>query len=65
MLSYCKGDSEKIINKGELILYHDGEKVKLARAVNSLVTTTQDKVSLGTSIKILDVIEEVTLILII
>ena len=38
-----KAEMDEAINNGELILYHDGEKVKVARAVNSIVTTTQDK----------------------
>jgi len=46
---------DEAINNGELILYHDGEKVKLARAVNSLVTTTKDKGESFKKIKIVDV----------
>ena len=49
-----KDEMDGAINKGELILYHDGEKVKLARAINSLVTTTQDKGESFKKIKIVD-----------
>ena len=49
-----KDEMDEAINKGELILYHDGEKVKVARAINSLVTTTQDKGESFKKIKIVD-----------
>ena len=49
-----KAEMDEAINKGELILYHDGEKVKVARAVNSLVTTTQDKGESFKKVKIVD-----------
>ena len=34
---------DKAIDEGKLVLMNDGEKVKIARGVNSLVTTTKDK----------------------
>ena len=49
-----KAEMDESINKGELILYHDGEKVKVARAVNSLVTTTEEKGESFKKIKIVD-----------
>ena len=49
-----KTEMDAAINNGELILYHDGEKVKVARAVNSFVTTTQDKGESFKKIKIVD-----------
>lgn len=49
-----KAEMDEAINNGELILYHDGEKVKVARAVNSLVTTTQDKGESFKKVKIVD-----------
>ncbi len=49
-----KVEMDETINKGELILYHDGEKVKVARAVNSLVTTTKEKGESFKKIKIVD-----------
>ena len=42
------------IGKGQLILYHDGEKAKIARGVNSFTTTTQDKGESFKKIKIVD-----------
>lgn len=34
------GDMDTAVGDGKLLLYHDGEKVKLGRAVNSLTTVT-------------------------
>ena len=53
-LSLFAGCSGKAGDKGELVLVHDGEKVKIGRAVNSLVTTTQDKGEAFQKIKILE-----------
>ena len=47
----------KRVDKGELVLVHDGEKVKIGRAVNSLVTTTQDKGEAFQKIKILEAVD--------
>lgn len=49
-----RDEMDKAIDAGELILYNDGEKVKIARAVNSFVTTTQDKGDSFKKIKIVD-----------
>ncbi|MBO8158829.1 phage tail sheath subtilisin-like domain-containing protein [Thermosyntropha sp.] len=38
-----KSEADTEIDAGKLILYHDGEKVKIARGVTSLVTTTETK----------------------
>ena len=54
-----KDEMDEAINKGEFILYHDGEKVKVARAVNSFVTTTQDK---GESFKKIKLVEAMHMI---
>lgn len=37
-----RSQMDEAVDKGQLILFHDGKKVKVARAVNSLVTTNQD-----------------------
>ncbi|MCR8645582.1 phage tail sheath subtilisin-like domain-containing protein [Paenibacillus sp. N1-5-1-14] len=37
-----KAEADAAINAGKLILYHDGEKVKIARGVTSLVTATEE-----------------------
>lgn len=49
-----KSQMDEAIGNGELILYDDGEKVKIARAVNSFTTTTQDKGESFKKIKIVD-----------
>lgn len=41
----------------KFVLYHDGEKVKVARAVNSLVTTTADKGEDFKKIKMVDIMD--------
>lgn len=38
-----KEEADKAIDEGKLILINDGEKCKIARGVNSLVSTTKDK----------------------
>lgn len=45
------------VDAGELVLFHDGEKVKIGRGVNSLVTTTQDKGAAFQKIKIVEAID--------
>ena len=49
-----KEQMDQAIGKGQLILYHDGEKAKIARGVNSFITTTQDKGESFKKIKIVD-----------
>lgn len=49
-----KDELDEAIDKGELQLYNDGEKIKVARAVNSLVTTTAEKGESFKKIKIVD-----------
>ena len=50
-------DMDAAIDAGKLILYHDGEKVKVARGINSLVTTTQDKGAAFKKIKIVEAVD--------
>ncbi len=45
------------IDSGKLLLLHDGEKVKIARAVNSLVTTNADKGEDFKKIKLVDMMD--------
>ena len=45
------------IGEGELLLYNDGDKVKIARGVNSLITTTDLKGDSFKKIKILDAMD--------
>ena len=45
------------VEAGELVLKHDGEKVKIGRGVNSFVTTTQDKGEAFQKIKIVEAVD--------
>jgi len=54
-----KSDMDDAIDDGELILMFDGEKVKVARGVNSLQTTTSTK---GDSFKKIKIVEAVDMI---
>ena len=36
-------DRDKAVSEGKFFIFHDGEKIKTCRAVNSLQTTTKDK----------------------
>jgi hypothetical protein len=52
-------DADDAVDAGKLILIHDGVKAKIARGVNSLVTTTQDKGESFQKIKIIEVLDMV------
>jgi hypothetical protein len=45
------------IDAGEFVIFHDGEKVKVGRAVNSLTTTSQAKPADWKKIKIVDILD--------
>lgn len=51
-----KSDLDAAIDAGKFILFHDGEKVKAGRGVNSLVTTTDSKGDAYKKIKIVEAI---------
>lgn len=52
-----KSEADTKIDAGKLILYHDGEKVKIARGVTSLVTTTETKGSDWKKIKLVRILD--------
>lgn len=52
-----KAQIDSAIDAGQLIIFHDGEKVKVGRGVNSLQTTTQDKGEIFKKIKIVEAID--------
>jgi hypothetical protein len=54
-----KDEADAKINAGQLILYHDGEKVKIARGVTSLVTTTETKGEDWKKIKLVRILDMV------
>ena len=54
---FTKSDMNKKIDAGELVLYHDGEKVKIAREVNSLQDANNLKGDIYKSIKVVDTMD--------
>lgn len=56
---HTKDEFDTMIDAGKLVLMNDGEKVKIARAVNSLVTTTADKGEDFKKIKIVDIMDQI------
>jgi hypothetical protein len=52
-----KTELDTAIDAGKLVLFNDGEKVKIARAVNSLTTITADKGEDFKKIKIVDILD--------
>ena len=52
-----KEEADAANDAGQFILIHDGEKVKTGRAVNSFVTTTQDKSKQFSKIKIIECLD--------
>lgn len=54
-----KLDFNAAIAAGKFVLMNDGKKVKVARAVNSLVTTTEDKGSDFQKIKLVDIMDQI------
>ncbi len=54
-----KEDMDKAVDAGELIVFFDGVKVKVARGVNSLVTTTDTK---GTQFRKIKIVEAMDMI---
>ena len=50
-------ENDEKVNKGELFIWYDGEKCKLSRGVNSLVTTSQGKLEAYQTIKTIDIMD--------
>lgn len=50
-------EMDAAVDRGELIIFHDGEKVKVGRGVNSLTTTTDTKQDPWKKIKIVETID--------
>lgn len=50
-------DIESAIDAGEFVLFNDGKKIKVARGVNSFVTTTADKLESFKKIKIVEAMD--------
>lgn len=54
---YTIDENDEKVNKGEFFIWYDGEKFKMSRAMNSLVTTTQGKLEAYQTIKSVDVMD--------
>lgn len=54
---FTKSELDAKINSGEFVIFHDGDKVKVARAVNSLTTVGATKSEDYKSIKIVDIMD--------
>lgn len=54
-----KDELDTAIDEGKLVIFNDGEKIKIARAVNSFITTIQDK---GDSFKKIKIVEAMDMI---
>lgn len=48
---------DKMIDGGKFVVFHDGEKVKVARGVNSLQTITEDKSETWKKIKVVEIMD--------
>lgn len=53
-------DLDTAVNEGKFVVFHDGDKVKTCRAVNSFTTTTSEKGDTYKKIKIIDVMDLIT-----
>ena len=54
---FTKAELNEKIDAGEFVIFHDGTKVKVGRAVNSLTTVGQEKSEDYKSIKIVDIMD--------
>lgn len=54
---YTLDENDEKVNKGEFFIWYDGEKFKMSRAMNSLVTTTQGKLEDYQTIKCVDIMD--------
>ena len=52
-------ENDEKVNKGEFFIWYDGEKFKMSRAMNSLVTTTQGKLEAYQTIKSVDIMDAI------
>ena len=52
-----KSEMDKAVDEGKFIIWFDGEKVKTARAVNSLTTLSKDKNTQFQKIKLIDAMD--------
>lgn len=55
--NYTKDEMDEKVGKGEFFFFNDGEKIKVARGVNSFVTTAQGKGEDFKKIKLVDIMD--------
>lgn len=56
---YTLDENDEKVNKGEFFIWFDGEKFKMSRAMNSLVTTSQGKLEAYQTIKSVDIMDAI------
>lgn len=56
---YTADENDEKVNSGEFFIWYDGEKFKMSRAMNSLVTTTQGKLEAYQTIKSVDIMDAI------
>lgn len=56
---YTADENDEKVNNGEFFVWFDGEKFKMSRAMNSLVTTTQSKLEAYQTIKSVDIMDAI------
>ena len=54
---YTQDEMDTMVNEGKFFIWYDGEKFKMSRAMNSLVTTSQGKLEGYQTIKIVDIMD--------
>ncbi len=54
---YTQDEMDAMANEGKFFIWYDGEKFKMSRAMNSLVTTSQGKLEGYQTIKIVDIMD--------
>ena len=54
---YTQDEMNQMVNEGKFFIWFDGEKFKMSRAVNSLVTTSQGKMEGFQTMKIVDIMD--------
>ena len=54
---YTQDEMNQMVNAGKFFIWFDGEKFKMSRAVNSLVTTSQGKLEGYQTMKIVDIMD--------
>ena len=54
---YTQDEMNQMVNEGKFFIWFDGEKFKMIRAVNSLVTTSQGKLEGFQTMKIVDIMD--------